>query len=377
MSRHSSSLRVFGLALALCVLVSACATNPARLPLVTPDPSLGQTEPLLIATTRARDETGNRPFSDARSMDLEFADAGIWVPREREPGHIDYPGTDAHPASEFALSSYEALGGEAEFVERLNARLAVLPDEERQVVVFVHGFNTPFSNGLYFNAQIVTEFQIEGAGVHFAWPSAGRLSAYLYDRESVQFSRDGLVHTLELLSRSDAESITVIAHSMGALLTMESLRQLSLTGRTGVIERLNAVILASPDIDSDVFREQVASMEVLPEHLVVFVSHRDRLLALSSFVRGERAARVVSGNHVDELTRMGVAVIDLTRFSDAGSFNHTTFASSPVLMSMVTSGALQAALLGEQDSDTAGPAGRLAALASSIISLPVRALGGK
>jgi len=377
MSRHSSSLSVFGLALALCVLVSACASNPARLPIVTPDPSLGQTEPLLIATTRARDETGNRPFSDARSMDLDFADAGIWVPREREPGHIDYPGTDARPASEFALSSYEALGGEAEFVERLNARLAALPDEERQVVIFVHGFNTPFSNGLYFNAQIVTDFQIEGVGVHFAWPSAGRLSAYLYDRESVQFSRDGLVHTLELLSRSDAESITVIAHSMGALLTMESLRQLSLTGRTGVIERLNAVILASPDIDSDVFREQVASMEVLPEHLVVFVSHRDRLLALSSFVRGERAARVGSGSHVDELTRMGVAVIDLTRFSDAGSFNHTTFASSPVLMSMVTSGALQAALLGEQDRDTPGPAGRLAALASSIISLPVRALGGK
>ena len=377
MRRPLPSLHAFGLAVALCILASACASNPARLPLVTPAPSLGQTEHLLIATTRTPDETGDRRFDDARSIKLDFADAGVWVPRQREPGHIDYPGSRVDPASEFALSSYEGLGSEAEFIARLNARLADLAGEDRHIVVFVHGFNTPFSNGLYLNAQIFADFQVEGVGVHFAWPSAGRFSAYLYDRDSVQFSRDGLAHTLELLSQSDTGSITVIAHSMGALLTMESLRQLSLTGRSGVIERLDAVVLASPDIDSDVFREQVAAMDTLPEHLVVFVSHRDRLLALSSFIRGERAPRVGSGNHVEELTQMGVTVIDLTHFSDGGSLNHTTFASSPTLMSMVTSGALQTALLGEQGRDTPGPAGTLAGLAASIISLPARALGGK
>ena len=61
----------------------------------------------------------------------------------------------------------------------------------------------------------------------------------------------------------------------------------------------------------------------------------------------------------------------------SGTESGPTFASSPVLMSMVTSGALQAALFGEQTRDTPGPAGRLATLAASIISLPVRALGGK
>lgn len=371
---QTPALRAALLPLLVGMLLTACASNPARLPLIDPDPALGQTQTLLVSTTRTQAEQADGYFNAGRSLKPSFAAVGVWVPADRQPGEVHYPGRTVRPAEEFALTGYEALADETTFIDRVEARLAGRPEGERHVTVFVHGFNTPFSHGLYLNAQILADFEVESVAVHFAWPSAGRLSAYLYDRDSVEFSRDGLVHTLDLLARTEADTITLIGHSLGAMLVMESLRQLSLTNRVDVLERIGAVVLASPDIDSDVFREQVATLRPMPEYLVVFVSHRDRLLAVSSFLRGERAPRVGLGNHVEALTTMGVTVIDLTGFGDGDGFNHSTFANSPTLMSMVRSGALEAALVTDQPQDGQGPGSALAALAASIISLPARAL---
>ncbi|MEN0651701.1 MULTISPECIES: alpha/beta hydrolase [Hyphobacterium] len=358
----------------LACLLTACATPIARMPVITPEAGQGEVRTLLVASVRMPSEEPGRRFTDARSPKLNFAETGVWVPNQRDPGEIDYPGQRLDPAREFALTGYAPIENVDAFLDRLNTQLESLPQGDRHAVLFVHGFNTPFSNGLYLNAQILTDFQSDAVGVHFAWPSAGQVSSYLYDRDSAQFSRSGLARTVELLARSEADSITLIAHSMGALLAMEALRELSLHGETGVIERLDAVILASPDIDSDVFRDQVGSLAAMPEHLVVIVSHRDRLLALSSLLRGERAPRVGLGNHAEELTALGVTIIDLTRFGDGGGFNHTTFASSPTLMNMVTSGALEAALMGRSTRENGGPADTIFSLAASIVSLPVRAL---
>lgn len=372
-----TGIRTALIACLMACLLAACASPGARMPIITPVAGQGEVRTLLITSAREPSDDEGRRFSDARSPKLSFAEAGIWVPNQRDPGEIDYPGARTDPSREFALTDYDAIENADEFLGRLNARLTTLPQGERHALLFVHGFNTPFSNGLYLNAQILTDFRSDAVGVHFAWPSAGQISSYLYDRDSAQFSRTALSETLELLARSDADSITLIGHSMGALLVMESLRQLSLRGDVSVIDRLDAVVLASPDIDTDVFREQVASLAAMPEQLVVIVSHRDRLLALSGLLRGERAPRVGLGDHAEELTTLGVTVIDLTHFGDGTGFNHTTFASSPTLMNMVTSGALEAALMGRSTRENAGAADTIFSLASSIVLLPARALGRK
>ena len=355
--------------------VSGCATGPARLPIVAPDTQQGQVEDVLIATSRSRSDDPERYYGSGRSQTLSFANAGVWVPADREPGSVPYPGARFDARTDFALTGYETLSGSSEFQTALNAQLRALPEDERAVVVFVHGFNTPFSNGLYLNAQILADFDLSGVAVHFSWPSAGRPSAYLYDRDSVAFSRDGFAETLRLISQSDAASINVIAHSMGALLTMETLRQFSTAGEEDVLARLDFVILASPDIDSDVFHEQVRSISPLPNQLAVFVSQRDRILALSNALRGEPAARVGLGENRAELTDLGVTVVDLTSLRDGGYSNHNAFSHSPTLMRMVRSGVFASAILGEPTRIRDRKIGTLSDLAASIIYLPARVLG--
>ncbi|WP_203294100.1 alpha/beta hydrolase [Maricaulis parjimensis] len=366
-------IQIFGLA--LLALATGCAASPARLPVLDPGSSAGTSHPVYITTSRQLADDPADHFGVERSRVLRFARADVWVPHNRLPGEINYPGRRADPSTEFALTGWQDYDSQADFARDLNHDLSEMRFAERDVFVFVHGFNTPFSDGLYLNAQIINDFGLQTAFVHYAWPSAGQFPAYLYDRDSAQFARDGLVETLTLLADSEAIRINLIAHSMGSLVTMEALRELSLTGRSDVLEKIDPVILASPDIDIDVFQSQLAAIDPMPEHLLVFVSARDRALQLSDQLRGGDNRRLGIGAQRELLTELGATVIDLTDLRDGGFSGHTAFASSPTLMRMANTGVLATALIGVEAIPQDSGIGTLSDLAARIIYLPARALG--
>lgn len=107
-------------------------------------------------------------------------------------------------------------------------------------------------------AQLSADEILRGQPLLFAWPSEARVQGYLHDRDSVIVSRDALVQWLvDLAGDERVGDVEVLAHSMGALLMVEAMRQLRLTGRGDVLDQLS-VTLASPDIDLDVFAAQMA-----------------------------------------------------------------------------------------------------------------------
>ncbi len=363
------------LTLAALALVTGCAAAPARLPVLDPGSAPGASHAIYVTTSRQPADDPEAHFSQDRSLVLNYARADVWVPHNRLPGEIHYPGRRPDPNDEFALTAWQDYDGPSDFARDLNHDLSGMRFAERDVFLFVHGFNTPFSDGLYLNAQIINDFGLQTAYVHYAWPSAGQFPAYLYDRDSAQFARDGLVETMIMLAESEAIRINVIAHSMGSLVTMEALRQLSLTGRQDVLAKLDPVILASPDIDVDVFLSQLSAIEPMPEHLIVFVSARDRALLLSDQLRGGDHRRLGIGAQRDLLTELGATVIDLTELRDGGFSGHTAFASSPTLMRMANTGVLATALIGAEAMPEDSGIGTLSDLAARIIYLPARALG--
>ena len=54
------------------------------------------------------------------------------------------------------------LEDEKEFVRTLNAQLAKRPRGSRKVLLFIHGYNTMFAEGLYRFAQVVHDSAIRG-----------------------------------------------------------------------------------------------------------------------------------------------------------------------------------------------------------------------
>src|SRR5690606_29795012 len=130
----------------------------------------------------------------------------------------------------------------------------------RRVLVFVHGYNSGFEDAVYRFAQIVHDSGTDAIPVLFTWPSRGKLLAYNYDRESTSYSRDAFEEVLQALARDPSvDEVSILAHSMGNLLTLESLRQMSIRDRR-VAPKIMNVMLAAPDVDVDVFRTQITRM---------------------------------------------------------------------------------------------------------------------
>ena len=82
---------------------------------------------------------------------------------------------------------------------------------------------------------------------------------------------------------------------MGTFVAMEAMRTLALTGDTSTISKIDALILAAPDIDIDVFRTQLATLTTRPKAMIVLVSEEDKALKLSGDIRGGHPRVRVSG----------------------------------------------------------------------------------
>ncbi len=229
-------------------------------------------------------------------------------------------------------------------IAELNRRLASRPPAQREVFVFVHGYNNNFAEGLFRNAQIVHDYDIGSVPIHFSWASAASFTRYLYDRDSAFIARTGLAKTLELVSKTNANGIVLVGHSMGAVVIMEALRTLSLEKRQDVLKRIKGVLLAAPDLDPDLFRSQIADINPLPQPFTIVVSRRDFALDISRRLAGGEP-RIGSGHDIAFLQKKNVQVLDISQVDSGG---HSVFASSNTLIKLLGSGYLLRRLITDE-----------------------------
>ena len=171
-----------------------------------------------------------------------------------------------------------------------------------------------------------------GVPVLFSWASGGSATQYVYDLNSALAARPLLERTSAILIHTRARGFSVFAHSMGSLLTMETLLQSSLQGNLAAATRLKNVMLAAPDIDIDLFRSQLSQMKGDTGNIFVFVSTGDRALGWSRRISGG-IARVGATDAVD-LEGLGVTVIDLSEIQSEGT-THDKFAASPAVVQLI------------------------------------------
>ena len=314
-----------GLVLMLLVLgLAACAPRPGPEALNRVQVSAAaKTVTVLVATTRQRQQADENVFTNSRALTLNYAEFTISIPPNHKPGEIELGAGD--PATSFVTVDQRLLDKVG-----FEARLAQLKTVKgANVGVFVHGFNTNFQEALFRLAQMAGDADVDGVPVLFAWPSRASVTGYVADRDSVAYSRDYLSDLLTTLAM-DAHGgrITLFGHSMGGWLTVETLRELRLAGKTQVIERLN-VVLAAPDIDVDVFRTQVSVIGPLKPPVTVLVSKDDRALSFSATIGSERP-RVgnldISDPRVQEASRKyNVRLVDITALPSTDPFRHDRF----------------------------------------------------
>ncbi len=333
MPRHDRCIPAISVALTVLAL-SACTPRGE----VTFDPAaaqVGTVERIIVATDRAQG-AGLPLFTRKRQDPPHFLAFDVVVPPDRDVGTVTYPRGTPQPRFDFLTADARELDGVPGFIAAVNADLAANPTSEGRAFIFTHGFNTSFAEGLYRQAQLSHDIGSTAVQVHYSWPSDARIEGYLYDRESVLFSRDGLEMTIAALAQTRAREFNLVAHSMGTLLMMETLRLMARVGYGEVFDKLDTVILLSPDIEIDVFRRQAPPVVARGVPIIVVVSDHDRALLASSLIRGERT-RVGSVRSTEELGVPGVHVLDISQVRDPGFTGHFAVATSPELLAFLRS----------------------------------------
>lgn len=334
----SSPLRGAALAVLLLALAS-CAGRPHGVLIASHRTVPGASVvDLLVATTRAPNPEPGEMFSGDRGAVLSYADISVSIPPDanRKVGEVQWPENETpDPTREFMTVEARTLDEKAAIAD-FNVRISRTP--KRQVLVFVHGFNTRFAEAVYRFAQIVHDSNAPVTPVLFTWPSRGKLLEYGYDHESASYSRDGLERVLQALARDpNVGEISVLAHSMGNWVTLEALRQMAIRNH-GLPPKIRNVMLAAPDVDFDVFRRQIAVMEVKPSIFTLFVSRDDEALAVSRRVWGDQprvgAVDASAEPWRDKLAQDRIQVVDLTDIASGGgdSLGHTKFAEAPAVV---------------------------------------------
>lgn len=318
--------------LAMLIVVSGCAPR-GRATIDASAQTVGEVVPIYVATSRQA-TTGYEIYNEKRSDVVGYAKFDISVPPERKAGTVTYPKSlPPDPQSDFFLTSAVRYSGADSFRTALNSAITGRPARDRQVAVFVHGFNNNFAEGLYRHAQILHDVKAPSVAVHYSWPSAGDTRLYVYDRDSALFARDGLITLLETLATSNADGIVLFAHSMGTQVVTDTLRDMSLAG-SPALAKLRAVILLSPDIDVDLFRSEAERLKKYGLAWYIFVSKRDKALGFSSFIRGG-SERLGDIRDVAEIDDLDVTVIDLTNVKNDDPLGHETVAQSPVMIALI------------------------------------------
>jgi esterase/lipase superfamily enzyme len=336
-SRAGFSFRVIAVLTVLSVL-AGCAGRPEGVLIPTRTQAAGTSKiDVLVATTRRPTQTPGVLFSGERGKEPVVTEIAVSIPpdKAREIGQVQWPSKlPANPAKEFATVSVTPLATPAA-ESWLKGHLG----KSRRVFVFVHGFNNRYEDAVYRFAQIVHDSNADVAPVLFTWPSRGSIFAYNYDKESTNYSRDALEEMLRRLAKEpNVGEITVMAHSMGSWLTVEALRQMAIRdGR--VAPKIQNVILASPDLDVDVFGQQLAEIGEKRPHFTLFVSRDDRALSLSRRISGniDRLGQVdpTVEPYRSEFEKAGIVVLDLTALKTGDRLNHGKFAESPEVVKLI------------------------------------------
>ncbi len=343
--RMKPTLRAVVLALGLAVL-AGCGARPGP-ELLSPVPPLAQPTQLVrlhVATNREPDAKSRGNFGNARSPRLSFARYVISVPPNHRPSAIELSAMrPVDPASSFATLEFTPLSDVATGSSASAGDNATAQGEGGgRVFVFVHGYNTNYAESVLRMAQLVADNPSEGRAILFAWPSDGSLPGYVADKDAVTFSRDHLAQLLVMLAADPRNrEITLAAHSMGCWLAMESLRQLRLTGRGAVLERLDNVLLAAPDIDLDVFRAQAEVVGRLAPPITVLASPDDRALQFSNRLGGDRerlGGLDVRDPRIQDLAKDdGIQLIDISSMTATDSLNHDKFIGAAASLKTVLS----------------------------------------
>lgn len=296
-------------------------------------------EIVFFATDRERNErakTAKDMFTTKRGR-LEYGVCQVSVPDNHERGEIEtkkwYQWKEDPRKHILILEPLQLLDRNG-FVREVKGRVG--KGSNRQVLVFVHGYNVSFESALQRTAQLAHDLEFPGAAICYSWPS-GNSGNYATDWTNAEWTTPHCVEFLELVATQlGATKVDLVAHSMGSRVLTNALKETAVRwGSLSDRPLFHQVVLAAPDLDAEIFRTQIApAIRRTGQRLTVYTSTKDKALQLSETVNGY--ARLGSGGATLAMFRdlPWLECVDATALLDDSwlGLRHSYYGDSPQLI---------------------------------------------
>jgi esterase/lipase superfamily enzyme len=205
-----------------------------------------------------RNDTGDDDPADRFGPErgsFAYGSCDVSIPRDHRMGELEEPVIFkflADPSKHVVLLDVDRVDADSFFV-RVSRRID--RSSTREAFVFVHGYNVTFEDAARRTAQMSYDLAFDGAPIFYSWPSAGSLDGYARDESNIEWTTPHLREFLsDLALRSGAESIHLIAHSMGNRGLTRALADLA---GTEARARFEEIILTAPDVDAEIFTRDI------------------------------------------------------------------------------------------------------------------------
>lgn len=231
----------------------------------------------------------SRGYSAERSDGnaIDYGRCRVFIPKSHKIGSIGSPWWRrllAMKDDRLELLGLE-LQSRAVHWAAVRQQIAAAPPEERQAVLFLHGYNVSFSDACLRAAQIGFDLSVRGAMAAFSWPSQGSLGGYLTDSAAIDASEGAIeAYLSQFATESGTHRVHVIAHSMGNRGLLRAVDRIAERAEKNSGVRFGQIILAAADVDADTFSRLCRAYGNLSERTTLYVSGRDHALEASSWL---------------------------------------------------------------------------------------------
>lgn len=167
------------------------------------------------------------------------------------------------------------------FVAQLKNALKDADPKERQVLIYLHGFNTTFTEAAQRAASLGYQLKMPNTAF-FSWPSQGKVPSYEKDRDLAELSQDSIADFIIKAWRElGATRIHLIAHSMGNYALLGAMYRPIMQQAIKDGLRFGQVILAAPDVESQRFKKDAGVFGGIADRVTLYVSDGDKALKAS------------------------------------------------------------------------------------------------
>lgn len=212
----------------------------------------------------------------------------------------------------------------------------VLSSNGQDAFVFVHGYNVSFEEAAWRTAQIAYDVKFGGAPILFSWPSRASEDGYFSDEDNVEYSHKHMLQFLkDVKEKTGAKKLHLIAHSMGNRALTRALVELQEEGYFKDFQ-FTQIILAAPDIDAQIFMNDIAPMlcSAASGRVTLYASEKDKALMASRLLRKQLRRAGDAGKNL--VCVHGIDTIDASHV-DTDLLGHGYFAQTSTLLNDIGS----------------------------------------